>query len=336
MPRYLHDDYDTYADDFDALNTDRQARRKRKFNPNHKPKKKVEEVLPEIAETEGLEGGFKTTYHPGPFEEGWLLDSLRGFYDMAFISDVLGRVKGGKEANVYRCQAHPAQGDMFLAAKVYRPQMFRNLRNDAFYREGRAVLTASGKAAKETDHRLMRAIGKKTAFGAQVSHTSWLMYEYNTLQTLYAAGASVPKPYATTENAILMSYYGDEVRGASTLSETSLRSEEAQPLFNEIIRTIEVMLKHGFVHGDLSAYNILYHEGKIVLIDFPQVVETRSNNARFILQRDVTRVCDYFSLQGVRCNARDITQRLINRYLKQDLEKLRADLSRSEVDEDED
>jgi RIO kinase 1 len=335
MPRYLHDDYDTYADEFDPMHTDRKARRKRKFDPNHKPKKADQVVLTDIAETQGLEGGFKTTYIPGLFEEGWLLDSIRGLYEMGFITDVLGRVKGGKEANVYRCQLHDAHGGGLVAAKVYRPRHFRNLRNDAFYREGRQVLTASGRPVKGSDTRIIRALGKKSAFGQQVSHTSWLMYEYNTLGALHAAGAAVPKPYATTENSILMSYYGDDVRGASTLIETSLSHEEATPLFHDVMRNIEIMLKHGYVHGDLSAYNILYHEGKVVLIDFPQVVETRSNsNARIVLQRDVTRVCDYFSLQGVRCNAREIVQRLSSRYLSVDAEKFKADMSRSEVDEE--
>jgi len=119
MSRYLNDDYDPYTDAFDPMTYDRQARRKRKFDPNHKSKKAAQTVLTEIASTEGLEGGFKPTYIPGLFEEGWLLDSIRGFYDMGFISDMLGRVKGGKEASVYRCQAHPSQGDGLLAAKVY-------------------------------------------------------------------------------------------------------------------------------------------------------------------------------------------------------------------------
>lgn len=280
MPRTLHDDYDTYADEFESSQTDRQARRKHKFNPNHKPKKADQAVLTEIAETQGLEGGFKTTYIPGLFEEGWLLDSICGLYDMGFISDVLGRVKGGKEASVYRCEATPAHGGGLVAAKVYRPRHFRNLRNDSFYREGRAVLDATGSPVKPTDTRMMRAIGKKTAFGQQISHTSWLMYEYNTLNKLHAVGASVPKAYATTENAILMDYFGDEVRGASTLIETSLSHDEATPLFHEVMRNVEIMLQQGYVHGDLSAYNILYHAGKIVLIDFPQVVGNKLKHQR--------------------------------------------------------
>ena len=336
MPRNSHDDYDSTAHDHDPMQHDRQARRKSKFNPNHQTKKSEQAVLKEIAAVEGLEGGFKTTYKPGPFEEGWLLDSLRGFYDLGFISDVMSRVKGGKEANVYLCQSNPVHGDLPLAAKVYRPRFFRNLRNDAFYREGRAVLDETGHAVKASDQRTLRAIGKKSSFGEQVSHTSWLMHEYTTLTKLYEVGASVPKPYATTENAILMSYYGNGVRGASTLSETNLGADEALPLFEEAMRNIELMLQNGFIHGDLSAYNILYHEGKIVLIDFPQVVETSTNySAAFILERDVTRVCEYFTIQGVDCNAREIVQRMTKEYLKLDMEKLKADQSRSEYQEEE-
>ena len=152
------------------------------------------------------------------FEEGWLLQSLRTFYEMDYISDVLARIRGGKEASVYRCQATPKTGMTLAAAKVYRPCMFRSLRNDATYREGRAYLKADGRAIKKNEHRLMRAIGKKTQMGEQLEHTSWLMYEYTTLQALHAAGAAVPKPLAVNDNTILMEFCGDEFLAAPTLN----------------------------------------------------------------------------------------------------------------------
>ena len=40
----------------------------------------------------------------------------------------------------------------------------------------------------------MRAVGKKTAFGVQVQHTSWLMHEYTTLDRIHRAGGAVPEP----------------------------------------------------------------------------------------------------------------------------------------------
>lgn len=314
------DDFEKYESDFDPMLHDRQARRKRKPKAAHQAKKSQQDVMSEISEyTERLEGGFKTTYKPGLFEEGWLLNSLRSFYDTEAITDILGRVKGGKEASVYRCAGHPTIGHDMVAAKVYRPRMFRNLSNDAMYREGREVLSEQGHVIKKTDSRAMRALGKKSAFGQQVAQVSWLMYEYGTLQTLYKAGASVPKPIAASENALLMTYHGDEARGAPSLHETSLSVKEARVLYNEVLHNIEIMLSHGLVHGDLSAYNILYEAGKIVIIDFPQVVYVQGNtNAYNMLQRDITRVCDYFETQGVETHAYGVFKRLWSQYAEVD------------------
>lgn len=323
------DKYAIYEEKFNPLNTDRKARRTRKPKAKHTPKKSRWEVVDGIADIEGLEGGFKTTYQPGHFETGWLLDSLRPFYNRALITDVLARVKGGKEANVYRCEAHPVLDVKLVAAKVYRPRMFRNLRNDKVYREGRSVLKENGKAAKPNDHRLMRALNKKTDFGMQAEHTSWLMYEFTTLQTLYAAGAAVPQPYSASENSILMGYCGDEDGAAPALSEITIDAEEAKALFDEVLHNVEIMLKHGVVHGDLSAYNILYWEGRITLIDFPQVVSTRGNSrARSIFQRDIVRVCEYFAARGVDSDPDEIARKLWRRYDGRSAKEQAADLSR--------
>lgn len=313
---YLNDDYESYEDLFNPLHSDRQARRKRKPKQTHTPKKTAQAVISEIAAATGLEGGFNPTYQPGLFEAEWLLDSLRDFYDLALIADVSARVKGGKEASVYRCIANPATGHELLAAKVYRPRKMRNLRNDKLYREGRALLKENGKAIKNNDHRAMRAIGKKTDFGEQLEHTSWLMYEFTTLQTLFNAGADVPQPIAASKNAILMGYVGDEGGGAPALNEVDLDRDEVEPLFDAALRNVELMLTHGFIHGDLSAYNILYWESRITLIDFPQVTDAHSNTSAYdILLRDITRVCQYFDGQGVTREPEPIARRLWQRYV---------------------
>ncbi len=243
---------------------------------------------------------FIVTYKPARHERVWLLDSLRPFYEQGLITDVQALVKGGKEASVYRCAAAPVLGIPYIAAKVYRPRQFRNLRNDSLYRNGRPVLTAEGRQVKNSDTRIMRALGKKTGFGVAVQHTSWLMYEYTTLESLLQKGARVPQPYASAENALLMEYIGDGEQPAPTLIEVKLAPEEAKPLFNEVLRNIEVMLQNDLIHGDLSAYNILYWDGTVTLIDFPQVTLRRSNPEAFpIFERDVTRVCEYFVRQGI-------------------------------------
>lgn len=245
---------------------------------------------------------FKFTYKAARFEEAWLLDSLMEIKQNKWISDVLRKVKGGKEASVYLCKSGTAVDADYIAAKIYRPRSLRNLKNDQQYRTGRIDLDADGTALwKEAD---VNAVAKRTSYGEEVRHQSWIAYEFNTLERLHAAGADVPKPYAMEKNAILMGYVGDLSSAAPALIAVSLKHREAQLLFERTMRNIDIMLGQGRIHGDLSAYNILYWNGDITLIDFPQVVFPESNPASWnIFLRDVTRVCQYFSAQGVKCDA---------------------------------
>jgi RIO kinase 1 len=313
------DEYEYYDELFDPLADTGRRGRRRKARPQHAPKKSQQQIVAELADAEGYEGGFNTTYQPSRHEAGWLLESLRSFYDRELITDVLAQVKGGKEANVYCCEADPAIGVDLLAAKVYRPQQFRAIRNDTLYRQGRDVLTSTGRAVKKTDHRIMRAIGKKTRFGTQVMQTSWLMHEYKTMELLYQANGAIPRPIAVSENAILMGYYGEAGWGAPTLNEVDLDPNEAATLFQKVLHNVELMLQHNLIHGDLSAYNILYWAGEITIIDFPQATNSLANqDAYTILERDIARVCEYFAQQGVQREPVAITDDLWHRYVMPD------------------
>jgi RIO kinase 1 len=314
------DEYEYYEELFDPLTSGGRRSRRRKAKLQHKPKKSQREIVAELADdAEGYEGGLNATYRPSRHEAEWLLESLRSFYDRELITDVLALVKGGKEANVYCCTADPAIGVDLLAAKVYRPQQFRAIRNDALYRQGRDVLTATGRAVKKTDHRIMRAIGKKTRFGTQVMQTSWLMHEYKTMGRMHQAGGTVPRPIAVSDNAILMGYCGEAGWGAPTLNEVDLDPNEAATLYQEVLNNVELMLQHNLIHGDLSAYNILYWAGEITIIDFPQATDSLTNyNAYTILERDIARVCEYFAQQGVQREPAALTKDLWHRYVMPD------------------
>lgn len=328
--------YSEYEDRFDPLQRDRQARRKRKPKAKHQPKKAEAALREEVADLAGLEGGFKTTYRPSLFEESWLPQSLGQFYDQSLITDVLAKVRGGKEANVYRCAAHPVTGQTLLAAKVYRPRMFRQIRDDSLYRDGRAVLDEGGREVRARDWRLRKALESRSDLGVQAAQTSWLMYEFSALTTLHKAGARVPQPFAISPNALLIGYVGDETLAAPALSDVALDTREARELCNVALGTIEVMLQHDMIHGDLSPYNILYWEGEITVIDFPQVVALRGNKqAAALLRRDIARVCEYFSAQGAPCDAESEFARLWARYSPFTAKEIEAEMSRYDVEEDE-
>lgn len=240
------------------------------------------------------ESDFKPTFSGSLYEHDWIFEYLGAFYEEGLITDVLSRVRGGKEATVYCCEAHPDTGLDLLAAKVYRPRMFRNLRNDSRYRQGRELLDGHGRVIH--DRGLLRAVRAKTRIGEEAVHTSWIDNEYTAMQKLHAAGADVPRPVASGHNTILMEFAGSEGVAAPGLHEVSLNPGEAASLFERMVENLRIMLACGWVHGDFSAYNVLYWEGRPYIIDFPQVVSPEGNpEAWDIFRRDVLRICQYFA-----------------------------------------
>jgi len=328
------DKYELYAEKYAPQWT--ESRAWPKLRTGARPKQSWDEILGRLTDDlADIDLGFQPTYKPSRYEAGWLLESLHSFYSEGLITDVLSQVKGGKEASVYCCEAHPATGLGLLAAKVYRPRMFRSLRNDKMYRQGREILVAGGRPAGRDSGYIERAIRSKTGFGQQAAHTSWLMHEFTALERLYEAGAAVPRPIAASDNALLMTYHGDEAMAAPTLNTVHLDLVESESLFREVVGNIDLMLQHDLVHGDLSAYNILYwaagdSPAEITLIDFPQAVNLRTNDhAHFILQRDIQRTCQYFAGQGVQCDAQAMFEGFWRRYVGEpDAENLAADWSR--------
>lgn len=293
---FLYEEYE-YIDD------SREAHRRRKEKPKkRKNNSDVRQMMRDLRQMSDSVDTWVPSYakglDPKHHEREWVVNSVAPFYQDQIITDVTRLVKGGKEANVYACTGHPAGAYELLAAKLYRPRMLRHLKNDAIYKAGRQLRDAEGKQIKGRREKL--ALRKKTDFGKQVDIMWWIGNEFMTQQKLHAAGADVPEPIGHRGNTILMEYVGDAYHPAPTLSEIRLDDNEAAPLFRRVMDNVSLMLNHHLVHGDLSAYNILYWNGRIHIIDFPQMVEARHNpHAYELLLRDVTRVCDYFHGLGV-------------------------------------
>ena len=243
------------------------------------------------------------------------------FYEAGLITGVDHVVKSGKEATVYCCRAHPSTGAEFLAAKVYRPRQLRSFKNDAVYQQGRLIQASEGPdglqvGAGRSDRRLQRAVKNKSRRGREVQFTAWVGQEFQTLSRLAAAGADVPRPVDWADSAILMEYIGDERTPAPQLIGVTLAPREVHPLFERILRNVEIALGCDLVHGDLSAFNILYWEGRIKMIDFPQSVDIHSNSSAFaLLERDIENICDYFADYGLRADPSRLARQLWARAL---------------------
>ena len=214
------------------------------------------------------------------------------FLAEGLITDVVRIVKPGKEAAVYLCNGNRSiTGEDLLALKVYHPLDRRDFRDESIYRDGEWI----------KERRIRAALEKKTRFGREVQGGLWVSREWETLRALSASGAPVPRPVASTGDAILMSFVGDEERAAPQLRSCKLDADEAQDLFEQVLRAVERMLYGNVIHGDLSAYNVLVWDGRPTIIDLPQAVDPRKNrHAPALLERDVQRICDHFARFGVR------------------------------------
>ncbi|MEO7002511.1 MAG: hypothetical protein ABI068_11845 [Ktedonobacterales bacterium] len=165
------------------------------------------EVQRWLREQEIEESGVKSPFDPALLgsqrDRPWVLSSLNAFYEDDLISDVLHVVKSGKEATVYCCAAHPRTGFAHAAVKIYRPRMFRSLKNDAIYRQSRGMHDDEGNTV--FGRRSALHAMRKTEKGRLTQVAQWITYEFETQQLLHAAGADVPRPLAQHGNGVLWS-----------------------------------------------------------------------------------------------------------------------------------
>lgn len=299
-----------------------KPKKKRGAAGKHEPAPKFSyeshEVVQQWLKEQALEDSdvkpeFNPSYLASRRDGPWILSSLAHFYEEDLITDVLHVIKSGKEATVYCCAAHPSTGAEYLAAKVYRPRMFRSLKNDVVYRQSRVQHDQDGHVVRNP-RRYNKAL-KKSSSGRVTQVKSWIEYEYATQHLLHQAGANVPRPYSQIGNAVLMEYIGDVNDPAPLLREVTLEKQQAQALFDCVMRNIALSLSCDRVHGDLSEYNILYWRGTLSIIDFAQAVDPRQQPSVYaLLRRDIERVCRYFARYSIRADADSLASELWARY----------------------
>lgn len=126
----------------------------------------------------------------------------------------------------------------------------------------------------------------------------WVRKEYRNLLRLAKWGLSVPEPIAVQKNVLVMEYIGDEIAPAPRLRDTKIDNPEE--VFDYLIRfTATAWQKANLVHGDLSAYNILWHEGEAIIIDVGQGVVQNHPKSEEFLVRDVKQLVRWANSNGI-------------------------------------
>ena len=190
-----------------------------------------------------------------------------------YIDAFGGPISTGKEANVYT--ALGPDGD--VAVKVYRINAsdFRQMRD---YLDGDPRFEGIGSDKKKVV-------------------VAWTKKEFANLERAQKAGVRVPEPIAVERNVLVMEYLGGENQRARRLSEVHV--ENPQTAYEVVREYTRRLYRAGLVHGDLSEYNLVVHEGELCVLDLGQAVTVHHPNAQEFLERDCHNVAAFFRRQGI-------------------------------------
>jgi len=125
----------------------------------------------------------------------------------------------------------------------------------------------------------------------------WTRREHTILGRLADAGVRAPRTFGHLRNVLVMQFIGDERGAAPRVKDVVI--DDPAALYEDLVEQVRAMLqKAHLVHGDLSPYNTLYWEGKVVLIDVAQAVRWDHPQARPLLERDLTHYAKFLGRLG--------------------------------------
>ena len=193
--------------------------------------------------------------------EGYDALTLRAFSERDTIEGVGAPLGVGKESDVLEVQS-------------YKPLALK------FHREG---------------YTEFREVTRERDYTADNQHVSWLYTarkaaerEYDALESLFP-DVSVPRPVDQNRHAIVMGKF-DGVE----LDRTKLADDQAVGVLDLILQEVAAAYAAGYVHADMSEYNVAVSESGVTIFDWPQSVPTDHENARELLDRDVENLISYF------------------------------------------
>ncbi len=218
--------------------------------------------------------------------------SLEQLLEDGVIDETLGRLKSGKEADVWLVRHR----DEVLCAKVYKDRSFRSFKNNAGYKEGRAVRNT----------RTQRAMDCGSRFGQAAAEEAWQSAESDALHKLHAQGVRVPAPVLFYQGILVMRLVVDaQGHPAPRLIDAQVTREQAGALYGDLRQQAVKMLCADLIHGDLSPYNVLLGADGPVIIDFPQVISAAHNStAQAFFRRDLENLRAFFARADPALHAR--------------------------------
>lgn len=235
------------------------------------------------------------------------------------ITEINGCISTGKEANVYHGTNKFGED---YAIKIYKTSILTFKDRDKYvtgefrFRHG---------YCKSNPRKMVR---------------TWAEKEMRNLCRMNKHNLPVPNPILLKSHVLVMSFIGTDGFPAPKLKDVEISSSKARELYRDCVILIWRLYNIvKLVHADLSEFNVLYHNGSVVIIDVSQSVEQEHPQAFEFLRKDCTNISEFFRKKGVSTMTIKelfdfVTDRTINEdNMEQYLEKISDGIANRNFDE---
>ncbi|EEB09794.1 atypical/RIO/RIO1 protein kinase [Schizosaccharomyces japonicus yFS275] len=195
------------------------------------------------------------------------------------IYEINGCISTGKEANVYHAITETGE---HRAIKIYKTSIL-------VFKDRDRYVSGEFRFRHGYNRRNPRKMVK-----------TWAEKEMRNLKRVYSSGIPSPEPLALKQHVLLMKFLGNKSGWPyPRLKDAGLSAEDASRVYRQVARHMRTLYHvcH-LVHADLSEYNMLYHKGKVYIIDVSQSVEHDHPHSLEFLRMDITNVTTFFRRLG--------------------------------------
>lgn len=226
--------------------------------------------------------------------------TLRKLKGAGHFTELLGVISTGKEASVYAAELR-SRKDETSEGQVVEDVETTAQEDTVEYRAVKIYATAI--LAFKDRTRYMEGDRRFASYKTSNNYhmvKAWSEKEFRNLMKLHADGIPVPRPYKQKNNVLVMQFLGDD-KGYPypRLVDVTVDENEGQRLYRDLLANMRRMYQVSkLVHGDLSEYNLLYHDGRLFFIDVSQSVGHDHPDSLVLLRRDIENVNRFFGSRG--------------------------------------
>ena len=123
----------------------------------------------------------------------------------------------------------------------------------------------------------------------------WAEKELRNYKRIHQAGIPCPTPVLLKSHVLLMEFLGTDGWPAPRLKDANLGEKRLREAYVQCVLILRHLYRRcNLVHGDLSEYNLLWHDQRVYVIDCSQSVLSDHPTALEFLRHDIANVNGYF------------------------------------------